>query len=133
MRRYETIFILNPDLEDEQAQSAIEKAKGIITQNSGEILKVEDWGKRKLAYEVKKKTKGHYILIHFTGSPALVSELERNFRVMDAVIKFQSVRLDENLALSSETSIPEEPMGEESEGGDLPAPPSAGTGTAKQG
>ena len=132
MRRYETIFILNPDLEDEQAQSAIEKAKGIITQNSGEILKVEDWGKRKLAYEVKKKTKGHYILIHFTGSPALVSELERNFRVMDAVIKFQSVRLDENLALSSETSIPEEPMGEESEG-DLPAPPSAGTGAGKQG
>jgi small subunit ribosomal protein S6 len=123
---------LNPDLEDEQAQSAIEKAKGIITQNSGEILKVEDWGKRKLAYEVKKKTKGHYILIHFTGSPALVSELERNFRVMDAVIKFQTVRLDENLALSSETSIPEEPMGEESEG-DLPTPPSAGTSAAKQG
>ena len=108
MRRYETIFILNPDLEDEQAQSAIEKAKGIITQNSGEILKLEDWGKRKLAYEVKKKTKGHYILIHFTGSPALVSELERNFRVMDAVIKFQSVRLDERQGSSSEGPILDE-------------------------
>ena len=132
MRKYETIFILDPDLEEEQIQSAIEKTKGIITQNSGEILKVEDWGKRKLAYQVKKKAKGHYLLIHFMGSPTLVSELERNFRVMDAVIKFQSVRLDENQALSSETPIPEEPIGEESEV-DLPAPPSVGTGAGKQG
>src|SRR4030065_71356 len=102
MRKYETIFILDPDLEDEQALSVIEKVKGIITQTKGEILKVEDWGKRKLAYEVKKKPKGHYILIHFLGSPALLSELERNFRVMDAVIKYQSVRLDESQVSTSE-------------------------------
>ena len=57
MRRYETIFILDPDLEEEQTLSVIEKVKGIITQANGEILKVEDWGKRKLAYEVKKKPK----------------------------------------------------------------------------
>ena len=112
MRKYETIFILDPDLEEEQAQSLIEKVKGIITQGNGEILKVEDWGKRKLAYEVKKKPKGHYILIHFLGSPALLSELERNFRVMDAVIKFQSVRLEERQT-SSEATIPEEPSEEE--------------------
>ena len=115
MNRYETIFILDPDLEEEQAQSAIEKIKGIITQAHGEILKVEDWGKRKLAYEVKKKAKGHYLLIHFSGTPALLSELERNFRVMDAVIKFQSVRLDEQLASVSESPLPEEPLEEESE------------------
>ncbi len=115
MRKYETIFILDPDLEEEQTQSAIEKAKDIITQNSGEILKFEDWGKRKLAYQVQKKAKGHYILIHFIGSPTLVSELERNFRVMDAVIKFQSIRLDESHVPSSEVPIPEEPIGEESE------------------
>ena len=132
MRKYETIFILDPDLEEEQTQSAIEKAKGIITQNKGEILKVEDWGKRKLAYQVKKKAKGHYILIHFNGSSTLVSELERNFRVMDAVIKFQSVRLDESHAPSSGAPIPEEPMGEESEA-DLPTPPSVGTGASRQG
>jgi small subunit ribosomal protein S6 len=114
MRKYETIFILDPDLEEEQAQSAIEKVKGIIAQTDGEILKVEDWGKRKLAYEVKKKAKGHYILIHFSGTPALLSELERNFRVMDAVIKFQSVRLDERQASVSEGPLPEEPLEEES-------------------
>jgi small subunit ribosomal protein S6 len=108
MKKYETIFILDPDLEEEQALSAIEKAKGIITQTSGEILKVEDWGKRKLAYEVKKKSKGHYILMHFLGSPALLSELERNFRVMDAVIKFQSVRLDDRQGPTSQGPILEE-------------------------
>jgi small subunit ribosomal protein S6 len=131
MKKYETIFILNPDLEEEQTQSAIEKVKGIISQNNGEILKVEDWGKRKLAYQVKKKAKGHYILIHFRGSPTLISELERNFRVMDAVIKFQSVRLDERLAPSSEVPIPEESMGEELEA-DLPSSPLVGTGDGSQ-
>jgi len=115
MRKYETIFILDPDLEDEQALSVIEKVKGIITQTKGELLKVEDWGKRKLAYEVKKKPKGHYILIHFLGSPALLSELERNFRVMDVVIKFQSVRLGERQASSSEGPIIEEIPEEEPE------------------
>jgi small subunit ribosomal protein S6 len=115
MRKYETIFILDPDLEEEQSQSVIEKIKGIITQTNGEILKVEDWGKRKLAYEVKKKSKGHYILIHFSGSPTLLSELERNFRVMDAVIKYQSVRLGERQTSSSEGPIQEETPEEESE------------------
>ncbi len=108
MRKYESIFILDPDLEEGVAQTAIEKIKGIITQGNGEILKVEDWGKRKLAYEVKKKSKGHYLLIHFSGTPALLSELERNYRVMDAVIKFQSVRLDEKEASDSTASVPDD-------------------------
>lgn len=108
MRKYESIFILDPDLEEDQVQSTIEKAKGIITQGNGEILKVEDWGKRKLAYEVKKKNKGHYVLFHFTGSAALLSELERNFRVMDAVIKYMSVRVDERKTAAEATPPPEE-------------------------
>jgi small subunit ribosomal protein S6 len=115
MKKYETIFILDPDLEEEQTQAAVEKVKGIITQASGEILKAEDWGKRKLAYDVKKKARGHYVLIHFLGSPVLLSELERNFRVMDAVIKFQSVRLDERQESSAKAFLPEEPPEEESE------------------
>jgi small subunit ribosomal protein S6 len=114
-RKYETIFILDPDLEEEVAKSTIDKIKGIITQGNGEILKAEDWGKRKLAYEVKKKSKGHYILIHLSGTPALLSELERNFRVMDAVIKFQSVRLDERGESASEGTAPEEQPEEISE------------------
>jgi small subunit ribosomal protein S6 len=122
MKKYETIFILDANLEEEQAQAALEKVKGIITQASGEILKVEDWGKRKLAYEVKRKDKGHYILIHFLGSPALLSELERNFRVMDAVIKYQSLRMDERRAPSSESPAPpapEEPTEETAAAGEI--------------
>lgn len=108
MRKYESIFILDPDLDEEQFQAAIEKIKGIIAQGSGEILKAEDWGKRKLAYDVKRKSKGHYFLIHFAGTPALLSELERNFRVMDAVIKFQSILLDEKRLAASAGAVPEE-------------------------
>ena len=107
-RKYETIFILDPDLEEGIAQSTIEKIKGIVTQGNGQILKLEDWGKRKLAYEVKKKSKGHYILLHFSGPPPLLSELERNFRVMDPVIKFQSVRLDEKGVTTSSEAIPDD-------------------------
>ena len=115
MNNYESIFIMDPDLEEAQAQATIEKVKGIITQNNGEIVKVEDWGKRKLAYDVKKKPRGHYILTTFSGSPALLSELHRNFRVMDAVIKFQSVRLDERLEAAATSSVPEEPAEEATE------------------
>ncbi len=115
MRKYETIFILDPDLEQDQVQSTVEKVKGIITQAHGEILKFEDWGKRKLAYEVRKKSKGHYLLIHFSGTPGLLSELERNFRVMDAVIKFQSVRLDERKSTTTTPPAPDEFPEEEPE------------------
>lgn len=115
MNKYESIFIMDPDLEETQAQATIEKIKGIITQNNGEILKFEDWGKRKLAYDVRKKPRGHYILATFSGPPALLSELHRNFRVMDAVIKFQSVRVDEQLESVTKPSVPEELPEEESE------------------
>jgi len=117
MKKYETIFILDPDLEDEKIQAVVEKIKGIITQAGGEIFKVEDWGKRKLAYLVKKRSRGHYYLVHFSGSPALLAELERNFRVMDTVIKFQSVRLDERQDSSAKTFVPEEPPETEAEEG----------------
>ena len=114
MNTYETIFIMDPDLSEEQAQETIEKIKGIITQSDGaELIKVEDWGKRRLAYLVKKKPRGHYVLIHFSGPPALLAELHRNFRVMDAVIKFQSVRWEEGKESSSKPPPPEEPVEEE--------------------
>ena len=93
-----------------QILSVVEKIKGIITQTQGEIIKVEDWGKRKLAYNVKKKAQGHYYPHLLLGSPVLVSELERNFRVMDAVIKFQSVRLERNTILPRRPSFLKNPQ-----------------------
>lgn len=113
MKKYETIFIMDPDLPEDQVQSTIERVKGIITQTEGaELLKMDDWGIRRLAYRVKKKPRGHYVLLHFAGPPTLLSELHRNFRVMDAIIKFQSVRLDERKE-STLKAPPEEPPEEE--------------------
>lgn len=110
MKKYETIFIMDPDLDDEQTQATMEKIKGIITQVEGaELFKMEDWGMRRLSYDIRKKSRGRYILVHFSGTPALLSELHRNFRVMDAVIKFQSVRLDEGKEVSTKAPPPDEP------------------------
>jgi small subunit ribosomal protein S6 len=93
MGKYETIFILNPELTEEDKKTTIDKVSGIVQSQKGEIVKIDDWGTRKMAYEVKKLSKGHYILLHFTGKPDVLAELERNFRLMDGVLKYQTVRL----------------------------------------
>jgi small subunit ribosomal protein S6 len=94
MRKYETIFIVNPDLSEDDRKDLIEKVKGIIDSHQGETLKVDEWGTRKLAYEVKKMSKGHYVLLHYVGGSPVIKELERNLRLMDGVLKYQTVRLD---------------------------------------
>jgi small subunit ribosomal protein S6 len=95
MRRYETIFIANPDLSDDDVKEIAEKMKGIIEKSGGQVEKVEDWGTRKLAYEVRKKSRGHYIYIKFSGGSALVAEMERNLKINEGVIKYQSVQMEE--------------------------------------
>ena len=94
MRKYETIFIVNPDLNEDDRKDLIEKVKAIIDSHQGETLKVDEWGIRKLAYEVKKMSKGHYVLLHYLGGSPVLKELERNLRLMDDVLKYQTVRLD---------------------------------------
>jgi small subunit ribosomal protein S6 len=95
MRKYETIFIINPDLSEEDSKGVIEKVRGLVEDLQGEVLKIEEWGKKRLAYEVKKMSKGLFVILHFTGTIQVLSELERNLRLMDAVLKYQTVRLDE--------------------------------------
>jgi len=95
MRKYETIFIINPDLSEEDIKGLIEKVSGIIQSLQGEVSKIEEWGKKKLAYEVKKLSKGYFVLLHFMGTSQVLAELERNLRLIDAVLKYQTVRLDE--------------------------------------
>lgn len=95
MRRYETIFIADPDLGEEDVKGITEKIKGLIETKGGQVEKAEDWGTRKLAYEVKKKSRGHYLYIKFSGKSDLVAELERNLRINEGVIKYQSVQVEE--------------------------------------
>jgi small subunit ribosomal protein S6 len=95
MRKYETIFIAHPDLGEDEVKGLIEKTRGIIESLNGQLIKVEDWGRRKLAYKVKKVTKGYYVLVRFLGSGEVLAEIERNLRLWDSVLKYQSVKLDE--------------------------------------
>ncbi len=95
MRNYETIFIINPDLSEEDTKGIIDKVKEIIQTLQGEVLKIDEWGQKKLAYDVKKHSKGYFVLLHFMGTPQILTEIERNLQIMDSVLKHQTVRLDE--------------------------------------
>ncbi|WP_150272641.1 30S ribosomal protein S6 [Paenibacillus tepidiphilus] len=87
MRKYEVMYIIRPDLEQEAVQAAVEKFQGIIS-NGGEITKHEVQGKRRLAYEIKKFRDGVYVLVNFTAEPAVVTELERIMKISDEVIRY---------------------------------------------
>ena len=97
MRVYEELFILKPDLPEEEVEAYIEQIKGIISTGKGAIDKVDNWGVRKLAYRVNKYAEGRYVLVQFSSDPDLVHEIERRMRVSDQVIKFITVRIDEKL------------------------------------
>ena len=94
MNKYETIFIVNPNVAEEGTKSLIEKFSAIIN-NDGKVLDVEEMGKKKLAYEIKKNKEGFYIVINFESNPEVIQELERVYRITDDVIKFLTIRKEE--------------------------------------
>ena len=98
---YESIFIINANLADEETANVIKKMQDVVTKQGGEMLKFEDWGKKKLAYEIKKQKRGHYAFFQFKAAPAAVAELERTYKMTDAVIKFITVRLEKELRVKA--------------------------------
>ena len=97
MTVYESIFIVKTSVSDEELAALVAKVRAVIEKHNGEILKVENWGKKKLAYEVRKEKKGTYVFYRFRGPGSVVSELERQYRVEDAIIKFLTVKCDPKL------------------------------------
>ena len=95
MRKYETFFIVDPDLPDDVNSSVDEKFQSIISNQGGIVLSYVPWGKKKLAYSVRKRTRGLYVLTEYAGGPELVAELERNMRLDERVLKFITVKLDD--------------------------------------
>ena len=91
MNKYESVIIINPNVDEASLKALEEKFTGLINEN-GKVEEVVEMGKRKLAYEVKKNKEGYYVLINFEAKPALIAELERNYRITDEVIKFIVVR-----------------------------------------
>ena len=94
MNKYESIIIINPNVEESGVKALIEKFSNLIN-NDGKVEKVDELGKKKLAYEIKKFKEGIYVAISFDANPQLIKELERIYRITDDVIKFIVVRKDE--------------------------------------
>lgn len=94
MNFYESIFIARPSLTDEEVTKVAEKIKSIIEQGGGTVLITENWGKKKLAYEVEKEKKGTYIFLYFQSEGKLLSDVERAYRLDDAVMKYLTVKLN---------------------------------------
>ena len=91
MNKYESVYILSPNLDEEQVKAHVEKFSNLITAN-GELEKVEEWGRKKLAYEVQDEKEGYYVLSHFSANPDFPAELERNFKITEGVLKYLVVR-----------------------------------------
>ena len=94
MNHYETVFILTPVLSDAQMKEAVDKFKKVLTDNEATIVNEEDWGLRKLAYPIQKKTTGFYNLLEFEADSTIVNKLETAFRRDEKVIRFLTFRLD---------------------------------------
>lgn len=93
MNKYETLFVITPSLTDEEVKAVIERTKTVIANGNGVVDNVDEWGKRKLAYEINKINEGYYVLINFTSDPELPKELDRVFRISDNVIRHLIVKL----------------------------------------
>jgi small subunit ribosomal protein S6 len=97
MRIYEELFIVKPDVPEEEADQFVEQLRTQLTGVGATVDKVEKWGKRRLAYRVDKYREGAYVLLQFSAEPEAVKELERRLRVADMVLKFITVRIDQTL------------------------------------
>jgi len=103
-REYETIYILRPNTPNEGVAEVNTRIRGIIENMGGKIIKVDNWGKRRLAYEVAKERKGIYLYWQYLATPGVVEETERNLRMLDSVIRYLSVKVDENIDVSARPS-----------------------------
>ena len=109
MRYYETLYLINPDLAEDTYRDVVDKFNNLIEKNNGVTIKVDEWGKKTLAYDIKKFDKGYYVLLRYCGEPDLLAELRRYFKLDDRVLKYQSIKLSNNAdpeALKAKTKEP---------------------------
>ena len=94
MNKYESIIIINPSLEEQGTKEVIKKFTDLINEN-GKVAKVDEIGKKKLAYEIKKQKEGYYVAYTFEANPEFITELERIYRITDSVMKFITIRKED--------------------------------------
>ncbi len=94
MLKYEAMYIINSSLEDEARTALVERFSDLIVQRGGNVEQIDDWGIRKLAYEIDDMTEGHYILMHFEADAEVPQELERNFNIVESIMRYMVIRKD---------------------------------------
>lgn len=94
MNKYESVIIVNPTVDDDKMKELLKKFESLINEN-GKVSKIDELGKKKLAYDVKKQKEGFYVIFYFDADPSFISELERQYRISDEVIKFINIRVEE--------------------------------------
>jgi small subunit ribosomal protein S6 len=105
-REYETIFILAPRVAREQAERVVQRLQDVLTRQEGKLVRVEYWGKRKLSYRIRLCDWGFYYCVRFVGAGGLVAELERNLRLLDPVIRFQTIQAKDDVDPASYQVVP---------------------------
>ncbi|MCX7772901.1 MAG: 30S ribosomal protein S6 [Clostridia bacterium] len=93
MNKYETVYIISPTVDEEHVKGLVEKFSNLVSAN-GELEKVEEWGRKKLAYEVQDQKEGYYVLMNFSANSDFPAELERNFKITEGVLKYMVIRKD---------------------------------------
>src|SRR5690606_35377431 len=102
MNNYETVFILNPVLSEDQAKDTVEKFVNVLTKANAEIINTENWGLKKLAYPINKKSTGFYNLIEFTAEPQTINALETEYRRDESIMRFLTTVLDKHAVVYNE-------------------------------
>jgi small subunit ribosomal protein S6 len=97
MRRYETIYILRPTLSEDEVNEVVEGANSILTNDNGQIISLDKWGARTLAYLIQKETQGYFVYCDYATEPANVTEMERKFKIDESVMKYMTVKLADSI------------------------------------
>ncbi|MCK5286629.1 MAG: 30S ribosomal protein S6 [Thermodesulfovibrionia bacterium] len=122
MNFYENLIILDTKLDDKSTENAIQKIRDLVEKQGGEILKTENWGRKKLAYELKKHTEGIYVLLLFKAPPLIIVELERFYKLFDPLVKFLIIKLNKKQIKTTVSTLSDEASSQKEE----PAPAAEG-------
>ena len=121
-RTYEILFIADPNLGEPEVDTLAAQVQGFVEKDGGRLQKMEKWGKKRLAYDVRRHREGYYVLLVVEGSGTMVKEVERRIKVTDGIIRYLSVRVDEELR-KAERRKAKRALGEEKRRGRAGAPP----------
>ena len=108
MRTYENTFVIDAQLPEEAIREKVSQVQGIVSSHDGKVLHLEEWGNRKLAYEIKKRTQGYYVLMQLEASPEAIRELERALRLDESILRFLTVLIDEKAVKKDVTQAAEQ-------------------------